>query len=46
VVVIDLTEETMALSVVSQPASVVVEFKAIVESHKYKGLHKGTILFR
>ncbi len=40
-VVTDLTQETMATSVISWPAGVVVEFNAIAKIHKYKKLHEG-----
>jgi hypothetical protein len=41
VVVIDLTWEMVALSVISQPASVATKLSAIVNIHTYKGFHEG-----
>jgi len=40
VVVIDLTWETMALNVISQPSNAVVKLNAIVKICKYKGFHE------
>jgi hypothetical protein len=39
VVVIDLTWETMASSVISRPTHAIVELSAIVKIHKYRGHH-------
>jgi hypothetical protein len=41
VVVTNLTREMVAMSVISQPTSAIVEFNAIVKIHKYKRLHEG-----
>jgi len=40
VVVINVTQEMVASSVISQLASVVVELNAIIKIHKYKGFHE------
>jgi len=39
--VIDLTQETLASSVISPPVSAIVEPSAITKIHKYRRLHKG-----
>jgi len=36
----DPTQKTMALSVISQPTSVIVELSAITKIHKYKRFHE------
>jgi len=41
VVVIDLTREIVVLSVISQPASVVVDLNAIAKICKYRRFHEG-----
>jgi hypothetical protein len=41
VVVIGLTQETMALNVINQLASATVELNIIIKIRKYKGLHQG-----
>ncbi len=41
VVVIGLTQETMASNVISQLASATVKLSTIVKICKYKGLHEG-----
>jgi hypothetical protein len=40
VVAINLTWETMASNVISQPASAVVKLSTIAKIRKYKGLHE------
>jgi hypothetical protein len=40
VVVIDLMQETMALSVINWPTSAVAKFNAIVKIHKYKTFYE------
>ncbi len=40
-VVIDLTWETMASNVSSQPASATTKLNAMVKIHKYRELHEG-----
>ncbi len=45
VVVIDLTWEIMASSVINQLVGVAAKLSAIVKIYKYRGLHQGTILF-
>ncbi len=40
-VVTDPTWETVALSVISQPAGVIVELSTIIKIRKYRGLHEG-----
>jgi hypothetical protein len=39
-VVMDPTQETMALSVINQLASAIVELSAITKIHKYKRFHE------
>jgi hypothetical protein len=41
VVVIDLTQEIMALSVINQPTNAVAKLSIIVKIHKYKRFHEG-----
>jgi hypothetical protein len=41
VVVIDLMQEKMALSVISQVISATVKLSAIAKIHKYSGIHEG-----
>ncbi len=41
VMIIDLMQETVVMSVISQLACVVVKLSAIVKICKYKELHKG-----
>jgi hypothetical protein len=41
VVATNSTQETMAMSVISQPIGAYVELNAIVKIHKYRRLHKG-----
>jgi hypothetical protein len=38
VVVTNLTQETKASNVISQPTCVVAKFNAIAKTHKYRGL--------
>ncbi len=45
VVVIDLTWEIMASSVINQLVGVAAKLSAIVKIYKYRGLHQGTTLF-
>ncbi len=40
VVVMDLMQKTVALSVISQPWYATMEFNAIAKIHKYRGLHE------
>jgi len=40
VVIINLTQETMAMSVISQPIGATLELSTIVKIHKYKRLHE------
>jgi len=41
VVVTDPMQEMVALNVISQPTSVVLELNTIAKIHKYKRLHEG-----
>jgi hypothetical protein len=41
VVVMDLTLEMVAMSVISQPTSATVELSTIAKIRKYKGIHEG-----
>jgi hypothetical protein len=41
VVVIDSTQKTMALCVISRPTSIVTKLITIAKIRKYKGLHEG-----
>jgi hypothetical protein len=41
VVVTDLTEETMASSVITRPVGVAMKLNVIAKIRKYKGLHEG-----
>ncbi len=45
-VVIDLTWEMVASSVISRPKSVIVDLNAIVKSTSIEGSMRGTILFQ
>jgi hypothetical protein len=40
VVVINPTQEMVAMNVISQPAGVIVKFNSITKNHKYRGLDK------
>jgi hypothetical protein len=41
VMIINLTWETMASSVISWPTCAAIEFRVIVKIHKYRELYKG-----
>jgi hypothetical protein len=41
VMIIDITRKMVALSVISQLVGLVIELSAIVNIHKYRGLHEG-----
>jgi ribonucleotide reductase beta subunit family protein with ferritin-like domain len=45
VMVTNLTWETMATNVISQPASAIAEFSAIVKIYKYRRFHDKHHLF-
>jgi hypothetical protein len=41
VMVTNLTQEMMAMNVISRSTNVVAEFNTITKIHKYRGLHEG-----
>jgi hypothetical protein len=45
VMVIDLTQKTMVVNVISQPTGVVVGLNTNIKIHKYGGLNEGHRIF-